>query len=310
MTTFPFIHVSFAIADEAKRIAWDRFVHDVFAPVMMYEVLTTPESERLQLDRHQTLLAIGNTVIYAAAPAGEGLLPESKIGNALRMLAANDSWVGIAIGVADLDAAREWVRARGWSPNSYPLLEDRYFLLDRTDTLGMRLEFLAGALDNDPRLKPGWDPMWWRDEHPLGLEGLQSIGVSTLHLETARKIFGRKLGWQEIASRTTEEARCASFLIGDAVVEAMEPLDSASNLYTHARDVKGIRCLTFQVRSAPAAADYLVSKGLKLIGDPQERFAIDPDDAFGRLLWFTDCKAEGYPEIPIPHCVDRFSRLD
>ncbi|MDR2858064.1 MAG: VOC family protein [Novosphingobium sp.] len=309
MTAFPFIHVSFALAGEAERRGWDAFVRDVFAPVTMYEVLTTPDAERLGLHRHQTLLAIGNTVVYAAAPAGAGLSTDSAIGNMLRALASQNAWIGIAIGVADLDTARAWVRERGWLSQSYPLLEDRYFLLDRSETLGMRLEFLAGALDNDPRLKAGWDPLWWRDAHPLGLEGLQSIGVSTGSLAAARAIFGEKLGWREIATRTLPEARCASFLVGDAVVEAMEPVDPQSPLADHARAVRGIWCLTFQVRSASAAAACLAAKGFALIGDRDRRFAIDPAQAFGRLLWFTDERVAGYPPIPIPHRVDRFAQL-
>ena len=49
--------------------------------------------------------------------------------------------------------------------------------------------------------KPGWNPQWWRDSHPLGIEGLQSIGVSTPSLDTAREIFTGKLGWPELSSR-------------------------------------------------------------------------------------------------------------
>jgi catechol 2,3-dioxygenase-like lactoylglutathione lyase family enzyme len=264
---------------------------------VLYEVLTSPESERLGVHRHHTLFAIGNTVIYGSAPGGSGLAPDSVNGNMLRRLAAAHAWIGVALYVDDLDAARAWVRERGWTPLSYPLLEDRYFLVDRNETLGMRLEFLTGALANDPRLQPGWDPLWWRDTHPLGLEGLQSIGVSTQSLNAARAVFAGKLGWPEIATRTTDEAHCASFLIGDAVVEAMEPLDGDSALGEHARRVNGIWCLTFQVRSSVAAANYLRAKGLNLIGDPHGRFAIDPTQAFGRLLWFTDEKQAGYPNM-------------
>jgi hypothetical protein len=43
------------------------------------------------------------------------------------------------------------------------------------DTIA-QLEFMnpVGTLmeDMDPRLKPGWDPNWWADNHPLGLVGL------------------------------------------------------------------------------------------------------------------------------------------
>jgi catechol 2,3-dioxygenase-like lactoylglutathione lyase family enzyme len=310
MARFPLIHVSFALGDEATRLAWDAFVRDVFAPYTMYEVLTTPLAEQLRLDRHQTLFAIGNTALYAAAPAAGGLSPDSAIGANLRALAAKDAWIGLAIGVADLDAARAWVGARGWTPHSYPLLADRYFLLDRNETLGVRMEFFTGVLENDPRLQPGWTPAWWRDEHPLGLEGLQSIGVSTTDLDKARDIFTAKLGWAEIARRTLDDAQCASFLIGDAVIEAMAPRDEDSALWRHAEDMRGIWSLTFQVQSAPAAAAYLRSKGLRLIGNPDKRFAIDPADAFGRLLWFTDENVAGYPQIPIPHLVHTLAQLD
>lgn len=303
MASFPLVHISFAVADETTRLAWDALVRDVFAPETLYEVLTTPESERLKLDRHHTLFAIGDTVVYGSAPASAGLSEESAIGNMLRTLAGAGAWIGIAIGAADLEAAREWVRERGWTPVSYPLLEHRYFLVDRAETLGMRLEFFAGELNNDPRRRPDWDPAWWRDHHPLGLEGLQSIGVSTTSLDLAREIFGEKLGWREIASRTTADARSASFLIGDAIVEAMEPLDEGGDLARHARQKNGIWCLTFQVRSAAKAADYLRGKGLNLIGTTQNRFAIAPEQVAGRQMWFTDEKPAGYPDIPIPSLI-------
>jgi catechol 2,3-dioxygenase-like lactoylglutathione lyase family enzyme len=300
MAEFPLAHISFALADEETRLGWDAFVRDLFDPRVLYEVLTTPESERLGVNRHHTLFAIGDTVIYGSTPAGAGLLPDSTTGNMLRALAANDAWIGIALGVADLDAARAWVRERGWTPVSYPLLEDRYFLVDRNETLGMRLEFLTSGLANDPRVRADWDAAWWRDHHPLGFEGLQSIGVSTLSLDAAREVFGGKLGWREIGTRTTEEARCASFLMGDVIVEAMEPLRDDTELADHARQVNGIWCLTFKVRSASAAADFFRAKGLTLIGDPWRRFAIDPGQAFGRRLWFTDETPPGYPEGPLP----------
>lgn len=301
MPAFPLAHISFAVADEATRRDWDTFLREVFAADTLYEVLMTPEAQRLKLDRQQTLLAIGNTVLYAAAPAGPGLRPDSVIGNMLRLHARPHQWIGIALRVADLDAARNWVRVRGWEPISYPLLENRYFLVDRREALGMRLEFLWGDLANDPRLRSDWDPLRWRDNHPLGLEGLQSIGVSCNSLDAAREVFAGKLGWPEIAHRRIDGAACAAFLIGDAVIEAMQPLDAGSGLASHARELKGIWCLTFQVRDAAGAARYFRSKNLRLVGDTERRFAIDPDQAFGRWLWFTSERIEGYPPMPIPH---------
>jgi len=294
---FPIAHISFAVADEPTRKAWDAFLRDVFAAETLYEVLIAdPEAQRLKLDRQQTLLAVGDAVLYAAAPAGPGLQPDSVIGSMLRANARPHTWIGVALTVADLDAARAWVRERGWTPLSYPLLEDRYFLIDRSETLGMRLEFLAGGLANDPRTRPGWSLAPWR-EHPLGLEGLQSIGVSTVDLDLARRIFADKLGWPEVARRRTEAAECASFLVGDTVIEAMRPVDPASEFGRHAEEKRGIWSLTFQVRSCEAAADYFLGKGLRLVERRDGGFALDPGQAFGRWLQFTDQSVAGYPPV-------------
>lgn len=297
MAAFPLAHIGFAVADEPTRKAWDAFLREVFAAETVYEVLTTPESEALAVDRHQTLLAIGDTILIAATPAGRGLTPDSPVGTMLRHHMVPGKWIGIALSVADLDSARAWVRARGFEPKSYPKLEQRYFILDRDAALGVRLEFLKGDLKDDPRLKPRWDPGWWRDSHPLGIEGLQCIGVSTPSLDKARGVFAGTFGWLEISTRaqSQDDADCAAFVVGDTVIEAMQPRDAESALAHHSRDIKGIYCLTFQVRSAAAAADYLRGRGLKLVGDSASRFAIDPDQAFGRLLYFTDVPLDGRP---------------
>jgi catechol 2,3-dioxygenase-like lactoylglutathione lyase family enzyme len=239
-------------------------------------------------------------VLYAAAPAGPGLLPDSVIGQMLRAYAHPHTWIGIALTVADLDAARDWVRERGWAPRSYPLLEDRYFLVDRNETLGVRLEFLAHGLANDPRERPGWTPARWRDEHPLGIERLQSIGVSVTDLDRAREVFAGKLGWPEIARRRTQAADCVAFWMGDTVIEALRPLDEGSDLARHAQEAKGIWSLTFKVRSVQAAADYFRAKGLRLAEPADGSFALDPEQAFGRRLRFTDEVPKDYPRCDIP----------
>ena len=70
-----------------------------------------------------------------------------------------------------------------------------------------------------------------------------------------------------------------------------------SELARHVRDVQGICGITFKVRSAEAAAAHLKAKGFALIGDVASRFAIRPDQAFDRLIWFTDHEVPGYPPL-------------
>jgi hypothetical protein len=126
---------------------------------------------------------------------------------------------------------------------------------------------------------------------------LQSIGVSVADMDTAKTLFADRLEWAEIGSRRLEvdDAECAAFAMGDAVIEAMRGNDESSPVARHARETKGIYCLTFKVKSARQAADYLRGKGLDLIGNVDDRFAIAPAQAFDRLIYFTGNEVAGYP---------------
>ena len=295
----PLAHVSWAIADNADRKGCDSFFMDLFGAEPVYEILITPENENLGMDREETLMMIGDTMVIPIAPAGPGETAASPTGEMLRRSAGSMRWLGVALKVADLPATAQWFEAKGFKLHYDPGMEEIYFLVGRKQALGMRLEIMAHDLPNDPRLVAGWNPMRWRDEHPLGIEGLQSIGVSAPSLDGARECFSQRLEWPEIGSRALpgEDAQCVSFDMGDTVIEAIVPLAEDSELARHLRETQGIYCLTFKVRSADAAADYLRGKGLDLIGDVATRFAIRPDQAFGRTIYFTANGLAGYPPL-------------
>jgi hypothetical protein len=297
MVAFPLAHVSWAIADNEVRKACDAFLMDVFGAELAYEILITPETEKMGLDREEKLLVIGDTMLIPIAPAGAGAAPSSGIGEMLRRHARPGQWLGVALRVADLRAADAWAQARGFRPRYDPGMENHYFLIHRKEVLGVRIEMMMGELPNDPRLKAGWKPERWRLSHPLGIEGLQSIGVSAPSLQQAREIFSERMGFPEIAFRhiDVDNADAASFLMGDTVIEAMQPTSADSPLAQHCRDIQGIYCLTFKVASAGAAATWLKGKGFDLIGDARKRFAIRPDQAFDRLIYFSDEAISGYP---------------
>jgi hypothetical protein len=296
MVALPLAHISWAIADNAARRRCDTFFMDVFGAETAFEMLMTPEMATMGFDREERLMVIGDTMLIPVAPAGRGETDESGIGKMLRRHAAPGQWLGVALRAADLKRADAWLCAKGFNPRYDPGMENHYFLIHRKEVLGMRVEIMTGELPNDPRLKPDWNAARWRDDHPLGIEGLQSIGLSTPSLAAAREIFAERFEWPEIARRRLPDADCAAFLMGDAVIEAMQPKDDACPLAAHAREVGGIYCLTFKTRSAWAAADYLRGRGLTLIGDVATRFAIAPEEAFGRLIWFTEETPEGFPE--------------
>ena len=299
MAEIPLAHVSWAIADNADRKPCDAWMIDTFGAEPVFEILITPENENLGMDREETLMMIGDTMVIPIAPAGPGETAASPTGEMLRRSAGPGRWLGVALKVANLPATAKWFEGKGFKLHYDPGMEEIYFLVGRKQALGMRLEVMAHDLPNDPRLVAGWNPARWADDHPLGIEGLQSIGVSAPSAEAARECFAERLEWREIGDRTLpgEDAECVAFDMGDTVIEAIVPKLDDSDLARHLRETQGIYCLTFKLRSAEAAADYLRGKGFALIGDVATRFAIRPDQAFERMIWFTQHEVAGYPPL-------------
>lgn len=299
MPAIPLAHVSWAIADNAERKPADAFLHDVFGAETAYEMLITPETEAMGLDREESLMMIGDTMVIPIAPAGAGAKEGAPIGDMLRRSAGANRWLGLALKVANLADADAWFRARGFKLHYDPGMEQHYFLVGRGQVLGVRLEMLVQDLPNDPRMRDGWSAAKWRDDHPLGIEGLQAVCVSTPTLDEARALFGQRLELPEIGERAIAgvDADCAAFNLGDTVIEALQGRDPDGPVARHAREVKGICALVFKVQDAAAAAEYLRGKGLDLIGDEADRFAIRPDQAHGRTIWLTGNQVPGYPPL-------------
>lgn len=299
MVAMPLAHVSWAIADNADRKPCDAFFQNVFGAETAYEIRITPETEKMGLDREESLMMIGDTMIIPIAPAGKGADNGAPIGDMLRRSAAPMRWLGVALKVADLQAADAWMRERGFKLHYDPGMESHYFLISRGQALGMRIEVLVQDLPNDPRMTPDWSASKWRDEHPMGIEGLQSVGVSAPSLDEARELFAGRLEWPEVGARylVEDDADSAAFVMGDTVIEAMAGREGETSVARHARETKGIYCLTFKVKDAAAAADYLRGKGLELVGDIESRFAIVPEQAHGRLIYFTGQTVPGYPPL-------------
>jgi hypothetical protein len=299
MAGMPLAHVSWAVATNEERKLCDAFFMDLFGAEHVYEILITPENEDQGLDREERLMMIGDTMIIPIAAAGPGLSPQSPTGEMLRRNAGSMRWLGLALKVTDLKAAAARFAAKGLKLHYDSGMEQIYFLVGRKQALGVRLEILATDLPNDPRQQPGWNPMRWRDDHPLGIEGLQSVGVSAPSIDAARMCFIDKLELRELGmvERPGEDLECLAFDLGDTVIEALVPRKEDSVLAWHTREVQGIYGLTFKVKSAQAAADYLKSRGHLLVGDTATRFAIHPREAHERLIFFTENAVPGYPPM-------------
>lgn len=299
MTGLALAHISWAIADNAMRPACDAWFIDLFGAETAFEMLVTPETEIYRFDREERLMVVGDTMLIPIAPAGQGAQAGNPLGDMLRRSAGLNKWIGLAFRTGDLKAAAAWFTARGFSLHYDRGMEDKYFLITKRQALGVRIEVMQGELPNDPRVKPDWSSQRWTDDHPLGIEGLISVDVSVPSLDAARACFGDTFELPMLAQRDLpgEAARGAAFLAGDLVVETLCPTSDDSDLAAHVRDHAGMCGITFKVRNALAAADYLKERGYSLIGRPETRFAIPPKRAYGRLIWFSEHLPQGWPAL-------------
>lgn len=295
MVAMPLAHISWALAHNADRPACDAFFIDLFGAETAYEMLVTPETAKYRFDREERLMVVGDTMLIPIAPAGPGAEPGNPLGDMLRRTAGTNRWIGLAFRVADLKAADRWFRGQGFELHYDRGMENHYFLITKRQAMGMRIEVMQGELPNDPRLKPDWRPEKWRDDHPLGIEGLLSVDLACEDLGAAGSLFAGRFGWQHLGSRTLpgEDRKGAAFAMGDVVLEALSP----------SRDGEaGICGITFKVTEAEAAWRYLESRGFELVGSVATRFAITPGQAQGRLIWFSENLPAGWPT---PHSAIR-----
>ena len=297
MAALALAHISWALADNALRPACDAWVIDLFGAETAFEMLVTPETEKYRFDREERLMVVGDTMLIPIAPAGQGVEVGNPLGDMLRRSAGLNKWIGLAFRTGDLKAAAAWFAGRGFSLHFDRGMEDKYFLITKRQALGIRVEVMQGELPNDPRVRPDWQPQRWAENHPLGIEGLLSVDVSVPSFEVAKACLGDTFEWPLLSERELpgESVRGAAFLAGDVVVEALCPISDNFDLAAHARDNPGLCGITFKVRSAAAASDYLKARGYDLIGNTSTRFAIKPDQAQGRLIWFSEHLPEGWP---------------
>jgi hypothetical protein len=299
MMDMKLLHVNWAMADNGERRACDQFLLDVFGAQTVHEMLMSKEREGVGYGREESLLVVSDTMLIPISPTPNPKAGDESIAGMLKFHAREGMWIGIALQVKDLAEAGRWTESLGLKGLYRAPWEHIYFVLDRNETLGMRFEFICIDLDGDPRIEPDFDQNWWRDHHPLGIERLQSIGVSVDSLDRARSVLSGKFGFKEVTRREMpgEAATCAGFMVGTAFVEAMQATDPASALAAHARDIQGIYCLTYKVKSLGAAADYLRSKGFSLVGEAGRRLMIDPAQAYGRRIYFSEDNIAGDPRL-------------
>lgn len=202
-------------------------------------------------------------------------------------------FIGIEYQVEDLQAARDVCASRGIRVarelgaafHSHP-----------ADCHGVSLELYEGYFhDSDALHTPMQSAQWWRDEHPLGLDGLRAVTVAVRDLASAvedfRAVFDSELLYEE--ARPAERGRAVGLKIADAVLELVAP-DGDGPVQRHLlAHSEGIRSTVFGVRDLDQARTCLAERGVGLVpGSAPGRLAIPPEQNLGVIFEFENSLRE------------------
>jgi hypothetical protein len=150
----------------------------------------------------------------------------------------------------------------------------------------------------DPRFEPNWSPSWWADYHPLQIQKVSYITISTYDLAKARDVYIGLLQGTLLYEDMSPVlgARRAFVLVGsDTVVALAEPVGEGPLQSDMARFHQSLHSLTLKVRDLGDAAGYLEGKGVKFSFTDDTILITDPDTTQGCVMAFTTWDVPGDP---------------
>jgi len=195
-------------------------------------------------------------------------------------------WVGIEYQV-DMEAARAEVAERnirvirdiGVAIHTHPM-----------DTTGIAWEFFGDNFHVMPEntwLEPLKPADYWRDEHPLGLLGLEHYSVAVADLDQSTAFMADFLGATRLyeESRPAIGARVVGLALAETTVELMSPVGSGVIEQHLRRYGDGIRSTVFAVSDLDRARAHFRGLGIELVpGDAPSTVAIAPADNVGVMM--------------------------
>lgn len=150
----------------------------------------------------------------------------------------------------------------------------------------------------DVRLHPAWSSVFWRDQHPLGIERASHITVVVRDLGKATAFYTEVLGGKLLhEEELTGHKKCAFVFVGeDTIVELTQPLlaQSAEALDLE-RAGEGLYCVTFKTTDLARAAQYLESKKQRIEWRGVDSLEINREDSFGIGVGFTQRRIPNDP---------------
>jgi hypothetical protein len=182
-----------------------------------------------------------------------------------------DHYIGIEYGVPDVDAARKVCEMK-----DVRIINDwgAVFFTYPGSTFGISFEIWSG--DFKEHAQP---ESYWRDEHPLALEGFERLTISVESVDAAVERIQTLAGVPKTGEveRPQAGARGAQLQVGDIVWELLEPTGDGPLASYLERYGQRIRSSVFRTADLAKAEAHLRDQGFDLVsGDTEGAVAIDP----------------------------------
>lgn len=166
-----------------------------------------------------------------------------------------------------------------------------YVITHPKDTHGLVLEFLEDRRIHDPRDRPWWDPTFWRDRHPLGIERLAHCTVAVADLDAAAAVFAGPLQGERVFEEADADraTRSVYFCVADTLVELATPTSADSHLARHlATHGPILYSFTFLVRDLDAVIAHAGVHAVGTLRHSGHTVVIDSEARAGGVFAFTN----------------------
>jgi catechol 2,3-dioxygenase-like lactoylglutathione lyase family enzyme len=136
------------------------------------------------------------------------------------------------------------------------------------DCHGMLIELCPLEMAGDLRIRPGWSPDVWRDEHPLGVTGLHNLSVAVRDLEAAgawlTELLSSTARYREV--RPGVDAEALAVPVAGVDVELVQPRSAGSPIADYiGRYGQRLRSIEFGVLDVERARAHLEGCGLRVV---------------------------------------------
>jgi hypothetical protein len=277
-------HLTHLVEDHDAILEW---YHDVFGAQTYWERSTGPGNVTISLLNIGDLMVSPMTVTEGGAPAPAKF--RERFGEHLHSIAWHiedatdlvEHLTGMGLTLKDeFGRPLDGINHEIWtSVKESPCL---------IEMCGLHMDTLH---KDDPRFDhPDWVTRW-RDERPLGIERTACITVVSNDRPAGARFFTDALHGKVLHEGPTPWGTTSTFVqVGDfTTVEVAEPTEASSRAAADlAKNGRVVHAMTFQVKDLGATRDHLTAKGLRLEEPAAGHLAIDPVDAHGLVVRFTD----------------------